>query len=143
VVNAAVDAAKRHGRELSLDALQSAEAGEELQLEGWLADPNPGPEEMAGQAEMQEMVRAALERLSPEQRAAIVLRYYLAYSEAEMAQALGCPPGTIKSRLSGARARLSGWLAHLRPVVPLAPSHGPVQGEANPVSGGEPCVAKK
>jgi len=116
VVNAAIDAVKRQGRNLSLDSLQSSEAGEELPLETWLADPNPGPEQVAGEAEMQEMVRAALARLSPEQRAVIVLRYYLGYSESAMAQLLSSPPGTVKSRLNAARARLRRWLDHLRPA---------------------------
>lgn len=48
-----------------------------------------------------------LERLHVE---VIVLRYYLDYSEAQMAEVLGVPKGTVKSRLSHARRRLSEHL---------------------------------
>jgi RNA polymerase sigma-70 factor (sigma-E family) len=47
-------------------------------------------------------VRAALNRLRPRQRAAVFLRYYLDLPEAEIAAALGCRPGTVKSLLSRA-----------------------------------------
>ncbi len=48
----------------------------------------------------------ALEALSPQQRAAIVLRYYEDLSEAEIAEALGCPPGTVKSHIHRGLAQL-------------------------------------
>jgi RNA polymerase sigma-70 factor (sigma-E family) len=44
-------------------------------------------------------VRAALRRLNPRQRAAVFLRYYLDLPEQEIAAALGCRPGTVKSLL--------------------------------------------
>ena len=48
----------------------------------------------------------ALRSLSAKQRAAIVLRYDEGLSEAEIAAALRCKPGTVKSLLSRARATL-------------------------------------
>jgi RNA polymerase sigma-70 factor (sigma-E family) len=53
-----------------------------------------------------DMVRRALAQLLPEQRAVLVLRYYLQWSEAEIASALDCSPGTVKSRASRALAAL-------------------------------------
>jgi RNA polymerase sigma-70 factor (sigma-E family) len=47
-------------------------------------------------------VRRSLARLSPEQRTAVVLRYYAHLSEQQMASVLGVAPGTVKSRLSRA-----------------------------------------
>ena len=41
----------------------------------------------------------AVERLNPIGREVIYLRYFLDLSEAEMAEALGVAPGTVKSRL--------------------------------------------
>lgn len=144
VVNAAVDAAKGRRRELSLDELhQSCLDEEELGLEAWLADPNPGPEETLEAAEMQAAVRAALDRLSPEQRAVVVLRYYLAWSEDEMAHALGSPRGTIKSRLNAARTHLRRWLRPWRPAGWLPPSVEPVPNEANPTPGGQSCAVPR
>jgi RNA polymerase sigma-70 factor (sigma-E family) len=51
-------------------------------------------------------VRAALIRLSARQRAAVFLRYYLDLPEAEIADALDCRPGTVKSLLHRALAAL-------------------------------------
>ncbi|MCU1396642.1 MAG: polymerase, sigma-24 subunit, subfamily [Ilumatobacteraceae bacterium] len=48
----------------------------------------------------------ALAGLSAKQRAAVVLRYDAGLSEVEIATALGCRPGTVKSLLSRARAVL-------------------------------------
>ena len=47
-------------------------------------------------------MRRALLVLPPQERAAVILRYWLDLPEAEMAVVLGCRPGTVKSRLSRA-----------------------------------------
>jgi RNA polymerase sigma-70 factor (ECF subfamily) len=72
-------------------------------------------------AETREAIWAALGQLSPEQRAVIVLHYYLDLSETEMTAALTCPRGTVKWRLHAARERLrillqSFWLARFHEV---------------------------
>lgn len=48
----------------------------------------------------------AVAALPLRQRAVLVLRYHLRLSEAEIAEALGCRPGTVKSLSSRALARL-------------------------------------
>ena len=53
-----------------------------------------------------DLMRDALARLSDRQRKAVVLRYYEDLSEAEIARLLDCRPGTVKSLLSRALARL-------------------------------------
>lgn len=52
-------------------------------------------------------VMRALERLTPDQRAAVVLRYYAHLSEAQMATVLDVAAGTVKSRLSRALRTLA------------------------------------
>jgi RNA polymerase sigma-70 factor (sigma-E family) len=51
-------------------------------------------------------VRAALMELPPEQRVVVVMRYFDDCSEAEIAAALDCSPGTVKSRTSRALASI-------------------------------------
>ncbi len=51
-------------------------------------------------------VRRALLKLKPRHRAAVFLRFYLDMSEADIAEALGCRPGTVKSILHRALAAL-------------------------------------
>ena len=48
----------------------------------------------------------ALARLSPRQRCAIVLRYYADLPVADVAEAMGCAPGTVKATLHTALERL-------------------------------------
>lgn len=70
------------------------------------ADPHPGPEELWEQRELADAIIEALAALPPAERVAIVRRYYLGLSEAEMAAASRAPVGTIKWRLHAARERL-------------------------------------
>lgn len=56
-------------------------------------------------------VVAALRRLSEEQRTAVALYYLCGMPVAEVAQATSAPVGTVKARLSRARAALAGLLA--------------------------------
>jgi len=52
--------------------------------------------------DLADAVSRSLARLSPDQRAAVVLRYYSHLSEQQMAAALGVASGTVKSRLARA-----------------------------------------
>ena len=56
-------------------------------------------------------VSSALERLSPDQREAVVLKIYQGFKFEEMAQILSCPVSTIKSRLYTALELLKAELA--------------------------------
>lgn len=51
-------------------------------------------------------IEAAMRQLSPDLRACVALFYLQRATVAEIAQALDCPEGTVKSRLHTARARL-------------------------------------
>jgi RNA polymerase sigma-70 factor (ECF subfamily) len=53
---------------------------------------------------------AALGHLSVEHRTVVVGRYYLDWSEAQLADALDIAPGTVKSRLSRALTQLSNLM---------------------------------
>ena len=62
-----------------------------------------GPDNTAYVA-LNHALAAALGRLSPQHRAVLVLRYAADMSEQQVAEALGIPVGTVKSRLSRAIA---------------------------------------
>ena len=58
------------------------------------------------EAEQRSSIQRALAELAERDRLVIYLRYYLEFSEQEMATALGVPAGTVKSRLHRGTARL-------------------------------------
>ncbi len=107
VANDALKALERGRRMVSLEAVDEACA----RLAGLLADPTPGPERALEEAERAQAVWEALQRLSAEQRAAVVLRYYAGLSDAEIAEQSDAPPSTVRWRLHRARERLRAWLS--------------------------------
>jgi RNA polymerase sigma-70 factor (ECF subfamily) len=66
----------------------------------------PGPERAAEASERRELMTAALQELSESDRLVLYLRYFLELPEAEIAAVIGKRPGTVKSRLHRASARL-------------------------------------
>jgi RNA polymerase sigma-70 factor (ECF subfamily) len=70
------------------------------------ADAAPSPEAAALSHEQREMLLRAMGRLSEQDQRVLAYRYFLDLSEAEMADALGCARGTVKSRVSRALGRL-------------------------------------
>jgi RNA polymerase sigma factor (sigma-70 family) len=66
----------------------------------------PSPEAALLDSEQRHELLAAVADLSDADREAIACRYFLELSEVETAAALGCPRGTVKSRLSRALGRL-------------------------------------
>jgi RNA polymerase sigma-70 factor, ECF subfamily len=70
---------------------------------GEAADDEPGPERVAEGDQALEAIERALMQIKPELRAVITLRHIAHLSYEDMAQALGLPEKTIKSRLHSAR----------------------------------------
>jgi RNA polymerase sigma-70 factor (ECF subfamily) len=104
VLNDARMAMRKETRTVTLASLATGDEYAPLLLE--IPASNPDLDQLLIDAETTAAVWAALGKLSPEQRAAIVLRYYLSLSENEMSAYLDCTPGTVKSRLHRAKRRL-------------------------------------
>ena len=94
------------GRRLEVSADAPVERDGGLVAAREPADPDATPEELALAGERREVLLAALGRLDEDDRLVIAYRYFFDLSEAEMAEALDVPRGTVKSRLSRAMARL-------------------------------------
>lgn len=75
-----------------------------------LPDTAPGPEHVATEGERRDLVRAALTRLSPEQRQVVELAYFRGMSHSEIATRIGAPLGTVKTRIRLGMDRLRGSL---------------------------------
>ncbi len=98
----------------SLDAL-----AEETSLSLLWTDAPPTPEETAITHEVHELIRGALDDLSPVNRNAVVAFYLSGYSEKELAALEQVPVSTIRGRLYQGRRQLE---EALRPVI--KPSEG-------------------
>ena len=78
----------------------------------------PAPQDLAtGQAERDQVsrqVQHSVAQLPEELRMTVVLRYTEGLSYEQIAAVLGCPAGTIASRLSRAHRELAHRLEHLK-----------------------------
>lgn len=71
------------------------------------------PEQIAEAKERRKLIRQAVEELPVKQRSVILLFYYSEMSIKEISEALNIPEGTVKSRLSAAKAGLKSELMRL------------------------------
>jgi len=71
------------------------------------------PSQQLLRLEMSSTVKRAVERLAPELRMVVVLRYTEGLSYDQIAEAMGCSPGTVASRLNRAHKLLEKRLSHL------------------------------
>jgi RNA polymerase sigma factor (sigma-70 family) len=78
-----------------------------------LSAVEPGPEELALASVERERVLAAIDRLSLVHREVVLLTFVGELSQVEIAEVVGVPVGTVKSRLHNARAALVRQLAEL------------------------------
>ncbi len=112
----AVNTAKKQLLELKRDPLvfrsqmKSGEDDEtsapEIEPNAWVADAET-PEAVLASKEIAEAVNAAMDALPHELRMAITLREIEGLSYEEIAQALECPIGTVRSRIFRAREAIS------------------------------------
>jgi RNA polymerase sigma-70 factor (ECF subfamily) len=116
----AVNTAKKALVELKRDPLVSetalgvGEDGEETsRVENELSDGET-PEALLASKEVAAVVNAAIEALSDELRQAITLREIEGLSYEEIAEAMNCPIGTVRSRIFRAREAIA---ARLRPLL--------------------------
>lgn len=111
VINAAVKVTRQSRVALSLNTVVNEGSGDTFAE--LLPDLAALPSEQVESAETRHMIQTALARLTPEQRAVVVMRYYLDLNATEISAQLDCPPATIRWRLRAALKRLRGLLPAL------------------------------
>jgi RNA polymerase sigma-70 factor (ECF subfamily) len=100
-------------RSRSIDRLRSSrhdQNSESLENVAGLSGGGTSPEEATVYSERRQIVRKALDALSPEQREVIELAYYAGLSHSEIALKLGQPLGTVKTRTRLAMMKLRDML---------------------------------
>lgn len=106
----AIDALRRQGRHqaVSLDQEreEAAAAAELPQLLGLLESRGPGPLDQLQGEERRQLVRAGVDRLPDFLKQVVILAYYQGLKYRDIADILGIPVGTVKSRLHSALVKL-------------------------------------
>ena len=94
------------------DSLEATAGNQEdgLTIAEKLEDPSAGPEARVRSQETQKLVQAALQKLSPELREAVILRDLQDMDYKEIANVLKVPEGTVKSRINRGRTELGRLL---------------------------------
>jgi RNA polymerase sigma-70 factor, ECF subfamily len=106
VMNDALKVAEKQQRSILLEDPDEATA----HLAEWLTDPSPRPEQVLEEKQVRENILKAIHSLPPEQRAVVVMRYYLELSEADMTAKMNRPLSTIKWWLRAARKHLRQFM---------------------------------
>ena len=94
-------------------ALQRVRRAEPLSIEDVAVDEETDPSRLAALADLRHDVAEALARLSPKQRAVVVLRDSFGFSYVEIARVAKMPVGTAKCYVHRARASLKAHLEEL------------------------------
>jgi len=103
VTNLCLDELRRRKRSRTLPLEPVNGYGEVIESPKWLADPAESPEEAVERGDVNAALQAGINHLSPVYRSALVLVDIQELSYAEAAEVIGCPIGTVKSRLARAR----------------------------------------
>jgi RNA polymerase sigma-70 factor (ECF subfamily) len=87
-------------------------------------DPSPNPEKVISRQMENKVLHKLLDKLQPQDRAAIVLRYWYEMSEEEIASTLQLTASAVKSRLFRARRQLAEEYQTTTPAVLERSPHG-------------------
>jgi RNA polymerase sigma factor (sigma-70 family) len=116
VTNACYDELRRRKRRPQTSLDQIVETYESSPL--LVSQGAAGPEESRQQAEMVEAIARCLDELPDEQRVATVLCDVEGYDYGEIAEIMASTLGTVKSRISRARAKLRDCLQGIGELLP-------------------------
>jgi len=109
------------------DQLRAAKRRPSSSLDDMLVDPDhslrlvdeaESPEEFAERQDLSRVIQAALDELPADQKATVILSDIQGLNYEEIAQATGVALGTVKSRLSRARAHLRDLLMQEQELLP-------------------------
>jgi RNA polymerase sigma-70 factor (ECF subfamily) len=121
VTNACYDELRRRKRrpQSSLDELTEENESSPLLV----SDTVPNPEDHQASSELVRAIEFCLEALPDDQRTAAVLRDIEGYDYSEIASIMVSSIGTVKSRISRARAKLRDCLQGFEELLPAEYRH--------------------
>jgi RNA polymerase sigma-70 factor, ECF subfamily len=117
VVNSCYDLLRVQQRE-HLQSLDESDT--ESEYTPYLIDRAEGPEAFAERMELNQYLELGIRALPPDQRTVLVLCDVQGYSYEEIAEITGFAMGTVKSRISRARAKLRDFLLQKPELLPTS-----------------------
>lgn len=119
--NQRVDRFRRSSQLRRTDSMDSIAAGwdqnGQIPLAQRLADHRPTPHDVAVTQEVGAIVSQAVEKISPEMREVVKMRFVQELDNQEIAHRLRIPEGTVKSRTNRGRAQLVSLLTPMRTAL--------------------------
>jgi len=106
---------RHRGKEIALESESDAQGPQD-----WLSDPGQSPYQTALDQETQALIETALQKVSANYRAALVLREVEGLSYEEISEVLEVSLGTVKSRILRGRESLRKHLVDRLGVTPAA-----------------------
>ena len=125
--NQRVDRFRRSGQQRRTDSMDTVgttsghwDQTENMPLAQRIPDTRPTPHEVAVTSEVTAIVSKAVDRISPEMREVVTMRFVHGFDNQEIAHRLRIPEGTVKSRTNRGRAQLASLLSPLRTALGTA-----------------------
>jgi len=125
--NQRVDRYRRSGQQRLTDSLDAVGTGngrsdgsETKPLAQRIPDSRPTPHEAAVTSEVTAIVGRAVDKVSPEMRQVVQMRFVHGLDNQEIAHRLRIPEGTVKSRTNRGRAQLVSLLSPMRAALGAA-----------------------
>jgi RNA polymerase sigma-70 factor (ECF subfamily) len=118
VTNSCYDELRRQKRQPTVSLEPVDDADEEVESPSWIADSAPSPENTFEQREIENAIMRCLKDLPDDFRSVVVLVDLQGLDYQEVAQAIGKPLGTIKSRVARARLKLRDCLDTFGELIP-------------------------
>jgi len=125
--NQRVDRFRRSGQDRRTESMDSVSSSsgrtgqfDNMPLAQRIPDPRPTPHEAAVTREVTNIVTRAVDRISPEMREVVTMRFVHGFDNQEIAHRLRIPEGTVKSRTNRGRAQLANLLSPMRPALGAA-----------------------
>jgi RNA polymerase sigma-70 factor (ECF subfamily) len=124
--NQRVDRFRRSSQQRRTDSIDSVAEGRDqsgktpISIADRIADPRPTPHDVAVTSEVTAIVTRAVDKISPEMREVVTMRFVHGLDNQEIAHRLRIPEGTVKSRTNRGRAQLATLLSPMRTALGAA-----------------------
>jgi RNA polymerase sigma-70 factor (ECF subfamily) len=124
--NQRVDRYRRSSQQRCTDSLDTIEVSRDFSgstatpMSQRIPDSRPTPHDIAVTSEVTTIVTRAVDRISPEMREVVTMRFVHELDNQEIAHRLRIPEGTVKSRTNRGRAQLAALLSPMRHALGAA-----------------------